>query len=74
MWKTSPKGLQTVTDVRYVHWQFCDNLGISRARFWYQHEPQSVVENKNFKILWDFTIQYDPLIEDTRPDIVVVDK
>ena len=63
-----------MTDVRYVHWQFCENLGIGRARFWYQHEPQSVVENKNFKILWDFTIQYDPLIEDTRPDIVVVDK
>ena len=63
-----------MTDVRYVHWQFCENLGIRRARFWYQHEPQSVVENKNFKILWDFTIQYDPLIEDTRPDIVVVDK
>ena len=41
---------------------------------WYEHEPESVVENENLKILWDFTIQCDHTIEATRPDIVVVDK
>ena len=55
---------------RYVHWQFCEKLGFNRARLWYEHEPESVAENKNFKILWDFTIQYDHVIEARRPDIV----
>ena len=59
---------------RYVHWQFCEKLGFNRARLWYEHEPESVVENENFKILWSFTIQCDHMIETRRPDIVVVDK
>ena len=59
---------------KYVHWQFWEKLGFSRARLWYEHEPESVIENENFKILWDFTIQCDHMIEARRPDIVVVDK
>ena len=38
-----------------------------------EHEPESVVANENFKILWDFNIQCDHMIEARRPDIVVVD-
>ena len=57
----------------YVHWQFCEKLGFNRARLWYEHEPERVVK-KNFKILWDFTIQCDHMIEARRPDIVVVYK
>ena len=53
---------------RYVHWQFCEKLGFNKERLWYEHE------NKNFKILWDFTIQCDHMIEARKPDIVVVDK
>ena len=48
---------------RYVHWQFCGKLGFNRARFWYEHEPESTVENEKFKVLWDFTIQCDHMIE-----------
>ena len=60
---------------RYVHWQFCEKLGFNSARLWYEHEPESVIENGNFKILWDFIIQCDHMIEARRPDnIVVVDK
>ena len=36
---------------RYIHWQFCEKLGFNRARLWYDNEPESLVENKNFKIL-----------------------
>ena len=43
-------------------------------RLWYEHEAESVVENENFKILWDFTIQCDDMTEARRPDILVVDK
>ena len=59
---------------RYVHWQFCEKLGFNRARPRYEHEPESVIKNENFKILWDFTKQCDHMIEARRPDIVVVDK
>ena len=59
---------------RYVNWQFCEKLGFNWARLWYEHEPESVIENKNFKILRDFTIQCDHMIEARIPDIVVVDK
>ena len=37
-------------------------------------EPESVVWNEDFKILWDFAIQCDHMKEGRRPNIVVVDK
>ena len=59
---------------RYVLWQFFKKLGLNMAKLWYDHVPESVVENENFKILCDFTIQCDHMIEARKPDIVVVDK
>ena len=59
---------------RYVHWQFCEKLGFNSARLWYEHEQESAVENENFKILWDFIIQCEHMIEARRPDIVVVNE
>ena len=35
---------------------------------------QKVLENGDFKILWDFSIQTDNVIEVWRPVLVVVDK
>ena len=55
-------------------WQFCEKLGFNRSRLWYENQPESVVVNENFKILWNFTIQYDDMIEARNPDIVEVDK
>ena len=40
---------------------------------WYEHEPESVVENEDYKILWDLSIQTDHNIEAQRPDLAVVD-
>ena len=76
MWQTCPKKYKRRHDSvgRYVHWQFCEKLGFNRARLWYEHEPESVIENEDFKVLWDFTIQCDHMIETKRQDIVVVDK
>ena len=59
---------------RYVYWQFCEIIGFSRARHCYEHEPENVVKNENFRILWEFTIQCDHIIETGRPDIAVTDK
>ena len=41
---------------------------------WYKHQPESVAENNKVKILWDFNIYVDRLLEAKRPDIGVVDK
>ncbi len=59
---------------RYVHWQLCNKGGFERAKNWYEQQPEGVIENENFKLLWDFTIQCDRVIEARRPDIVWVDK
>ena len=59
---------------RYVHWLLCREGGFDRADKWYDQKPEAVIENENFKLLWDFTIQCDRVIEARRPDIVLVDK
>ena len=41
---------------------------------WYQHEPGSVIENDRCKILWDFTVQTDHIIQARRPDMIATDK
>ena len=41
---------------------------------WYEHEPESVLENEDYKILWDFSIHIDHVIGVRRPDLVVVDE
>ena len=41
---------------------------------WYEHEPESVLVNEDYKILWDFSIKTDHVIEAQRKDLVVVDK
>ena len=48
--------------------------GFEREKKWYEHEPQSVLENEEAKILWDFTIQCDHLIQSGSPDIIVIEK
>ena len=59
---------------RYVHWQLCNKGGLERAEKWYEQQPGAVIENDNFKLLWEFTIQCDRFIEARRPNIVLVDK
>ena len=46
-----------------------DNLG--KIVHW---KLESVLENEYYKILWDFSIQTDHVIEARRPDLVVVNK
>ena len=39
---------------------------------WFKHEPESILENEMYKILWDFVIQTDHLIPARRPDFVSI--
>ena len=41
---------------------------------WYNQVPDSVLENEGRRILWDFSIQTDKIIEHRLPDIVCLEK
>ena len=59
---------------RYVHWQLCQNVGIESCDKWYEHKPECVMENNDYKIYWDFMIQCDRKIEARKPDVVLIEK
>ena len=59
---------------KVVHWKLARKCNFEAGDKWYEHEPESVLENEDYKILWDFSIQTDHVIEARRPDLVVVDK
>ena len=59
---------------KLVYWKLARKCNFEAGDKWYEHEPESALENEDYKILWDFSIQTDNVIEAPRPDLVVVDK
>ena len=59
---------------KIVHWKLARKCNFEAGDKWYEHEPESVLENEKYKIFWDFSIQTNHFIEARRPDLVVVDK
>ena len=59
---------------KIVHWKLARKCKFEAGDKWYEHEPESVLENEDYKILWDFSIKTDHVLEVQRPDLVVVDK
>ena len=57
-----------------VHWNLCKRYGIQHAKNWYEHNAEKVTDNDKAKILWNFNIQTDHVIQARRPDTVVKDK
>ena len=57
-----------------MHWQLCGKEELEGTDKWYKHTPEQVVENEGFKVLWDFNVQYDGMVEAQRPDIFFLDK
>ena len=60
--------------VKIVHWKLAKKCNFEAGDKWYEHEPESVLKNKDYKILWDFSIQTYHVQEAGRLDLVVVDK
>ena len=58
----------------HLHWCLSKKYGIHADGKWHHHQPEKVVENDVVKILWDYNIQTDRIIENRRPDLTVVDK
>ena len=59
---------------KIVHWKLARKCNFEAGEKWYEHEPESVLENEDYKVLWDFSIQTDHVMEAQRPDLVVVDE
>ena len=59
---------------KIAHWKLARKCNFEVGDKWYEHEPEHVLENEDYKILWDFSIQTNHVIEARRPDLVVVDK
>ena len=59
---------------RIAHLELWQKFGLVRTIKWYNPKPASVFENERVKILWDFNIQTDHVIQHRRPDIVVLYK
>ena len=62
------------TVAKALHWDLFCQYAFNRGGKWFEHAPESVLENDKVKILWDFTIQKDRKMSHNRPDIVVIDK
>ena len=59
---------------KIVHWKLARKCNFEAGDEWYEYEPESVSENVDYKIFWDFSIQNDRVIEAQKTDLVVVDK
>ena len=45
----------------------CRKCNFEAGDKWYEHEAEKILENEDHKILWDFSIQTDHVIEARRP-------
>ena len=51
-----------------------EKYGFDRAAKWYEQKLDGVLENEDSKLLWDFMIQCDRIIQARRPVIILCDK
>ena len=59
---------------KIIHWKLARKGKSEAGDKWHGHELESVLENEDYKILWDFSIQTDHVIEAQSLDMIVVDK
>ena len=59
---------------RMVHQKLCEKFNLEYSEKWYLHNPQTVSENINHKLIWDMNVQCDNVNVEWRPDIVIVNK
>ena len=59
---------------KIVHWKLARKYHFEAGDKWYEHEPENGLENKDYKIVRDFSIQTDHVIEARRAGLVLVDE
>ena len=55
---------------KLIYWKLARKCNFEAGDKWYEHEPESVLENGDYKILWDSGIQTDRVIEARRLELV----
>jgi len=59
---------------RIIHWILSKRFKLDVCGNYWNHEPQSVSENSQVKLLWYFNIYTDRVLSAWQPNIVLVDK
>ena len=62
------------TVAKALHWSLCKKYDLPCNNKWYEHLPEKVIENEDARLLWDYDIQTDRVIQARRPDLTLVDK
>ena len=57
-----------------VHGKLYEKFNLENSEKLYLHNPQTVSENVNGKLISDINMQYDNVTVERRPDIVIVNK
>ena len=59
---------------KVIHWEMCKTVKFDHTNKWYMYNPAPVLENATHKLLWDFNIQTDHLIQARRPDLIIINQ
>ena len=59
---------------RMVDWKLCEKFNLEKSEKWYLHNPQTVPENVNHKLIWHMNFQCENVIVERKPDIVIINK
>ena len=59
---------------RTIHWDLSGKCGFERNERWYDHVPESVLENDDYKLLRDYSVRTDHENGARRPDLMIIDK
>uniref|UniRef100_H2ZXX1 Reverse transcriptase domain-containing protein n=1 Tax=Latimeria chalumnae TaxID=7897 RepID=H2ZXX1_LATCH len=57
-----------------LHWDLISVASTNCPEDWWENKPEPITENERVRILWDFTLRLDRLVEARKPDIVFMDK
>jgi len=60
------------TITRIIYWELARRGGLECTNKYWDHCPQSVIQNDSMKLLWDFTVQTDRHLPHNGPDIICV--
>ena len=58
----------------YIHWNLAKLAGFYVHKQWWKHVPEKVLDNSEWKILWDYAIQKGSSLPHNQPDITFFNK
>ena len=56
---------------KVIHWELCKKFNFDHMNKYYMLNPASLLENKAYKLLWNFEVQKHHLISAKRPDLLI---